>query len=344
MSSAIRMVRPSGNERRFAFTALETSDPQQHSSAVSDCDHQYEQVERSPFRGRISELQLDSMHVLRDQLFTPHVYRGPSWTGSHVFFSFLPSAGSTFLQGRPVNHEMVLKYPTDYFCRSFASGPVDCIAISVRAEAFEAESIELTGQAISPQLARQVLCVRQQEVVARFQKCAVDMLEHVASSPAVLEDPDWRRAARQTVMQMLLDVVKSDTLGGHKLPPPSTRAYVVTKAIEYIKANMASVPVLSDVCRNVRVSQRTLRYSFEEILGVSPSHYLLSLRLRCVRDELLQGRGTIGIHRVAQRNGFGHMGRFALFYQQAFGELPSETCRKATARLRSGARGATRIM
>lgn len=337
------MVPRLGNETRFAFTALDTSDPQQHSIAIPDCDHQYEQVERSPFRGRISELQLGSVHVLRDQLFNPHVYRGPSWTGSYVFFSFLPSAGSTFFQGRPVNHEMVLKYPTDHLCRSFGSGPVDCIAISVSADVFEAEAIELTGEGIPPQLARQVLSVRQQELVTRFQRCAVDMLDHVASSLTVLEDPEWRRGARQAVLQMLLDLVQSDMSTGQKLPPPSTRAYVVNKAIEYIKANIASIPVLSDVCRIVRVSPRTLRYSFEEILGVSPAHYLLTLRLRHVRNELLGGRGANGIHRIAQRYGFGHMGRFALFYQQAFGELPSETCGKVASCPRTAARGAARF-
>jgi transcriptional regulator GlxA family with amidase domain len=142
-------------------------------------------------------------------------------------------------------------------------------------------------------------------------------------------------------MQMLLDVVEHGTPSGEKLPPPSTRAYVVDKAIEYMRANIASLPVLSDICRTVRVSPRTLRYSFEEILGVSPAHYLLSLRLRHVRDELLGGRGANGIHRVAQSYGFCHMGRFALFYQQAFGELPSDTCKTASA-LRSSARSIPR--
>jgi len=327
--------------RMFAFAAHETTDAQQHSAAISECDHVYEQVERGPFRGRITELLLDSFHVLRDQLFNPHGYVGSSWTGSHVFFSFLPSAGTAYCHGREISESTILKYPRDHLCRAYSSGPIDCLAVSVRDDAITNESFELTGQEISPELLRRVLYVLNQELVSRFQSCAVDLLNQAAFRPSLLDDADWRRGAKQGLMQMLLDVVEHGTPSGEKLPPPSTRAYVVDKAIEYMRANIASLPVLSDICRTVRVSPRTLRYSFEEILGVSPAHYLLSLRLRHVRDELLGGRGANGIHRVAQSYGFCHMGRFALFYQQAFGELPSDTCKTASA-LRSSARSIPR--
>jgi len=161
------------------------------------------------------------------------------------------------------------------------------------------------------------------------------MFSQVAAMPSLIEDEAWRRAVKQDMVQLMLEIVQLGTSAPEKLPPPSTRAYIVDKAIEYMHANLSCLPVLSDVCRTVRVSPRTLRYSFEEIVGVSPGQYLLSLRLRRVRNDLLEGSGTSGIHRVAQRHGFCHMGRFAHFYQQAFGERPSETCRRASSGLRT---------
>jgi len=317
--------------RRFAYTSLETTDAEQHSYAISECDHVYEQVERGPFRGHIAELLLDSVHILRDQVFNPIGYVGPAWAGSHVFFSFLPSAGTAFCHGRQVGKNAVVKYPRDHSLRAFCNGPIDCIGISVRDDALMEEAVRLTGEEISPAVLQQALFVPHPDLVHRFQRCGAGMLAQVAAMPRLVDDEEWRRAVKQGVTQLLLEIIQLGTSAPQRLPPPSTRAYIVDKAIEYMRANPASLPVLSDVCRIVRVSPRTLRYSFEEIVGVSPAHYLLSFRLRGVRQELLGGGGASGIHRVAERHGFGHMGRFALFYQQAFGERPSDTCRQAAA-------------
>ena len=317
--------------RSFAYNSLETTDAEQHSYAVSECDHVYEQVERGPFRGRITELLLDSVHILRDQVFNPIGYAGPAWTGSHVFFSFLPSAGAAFLHGRQVGTNTILKYPRDHSLRAFCNGPIDCVAISVKDDAVMEEAARRTGEEISTASLRQALYVPHAELVGRFQQCGAGMLAQVAEAPHLMDDLEWRRAVKQGVTQLLLEIIQSGTSAPQKLPPPSTRAYIVDKAIEYMHAYPNSLPVLSDVCRVVRASPRTLRYSFEEIVGVSPGHYMLSLRLRAVRRELREGEGAIGIHRVAQRHGFNHMGRFALFYQQAFGERPSDTCRHTSA-------------
>ncbi len=341
VTSSVRTVPAPPKGPGFAYATLDTTDPQQHSTAISECNHVYEQVERGPFRGRISELQLDSIHILRDQLFNPHGYVGPAWADSHVFFSFLPSAGAPHCHGRQLGHNTVMKYPRGHFYKAYSSGPVDCIAVSVRADAIEAESVELTGREISPHLLSKMLCVAHTELVARFQRCVENTLLQ-AALPGHLADAEWRGGARQNLMQLLLEVVEFGNSSAHKLPAPSTRAYIVDKTVEYMKANIMNLRLMSDICKTMRVPPRTLRYSFETVLGVSPAHYLLSLRLQHVRQELLDGRGSSGIHRVAERYGFGNMGRFALFYQQAFGELPSETCRNATAGFRATARNTLR--
>jgi AraC family ethanolamine operon transcriptional activator len=317
--------------RSFAYNSLETADAEQHSYAISECDHVYEQVERGPFRGRIAELLLDSVHIVRDQVFNPIRYAGPAWTGSQVFLSLFPSAGAAFLHGRQLGTNAIIKYPRNHYLRAFCNGPTDCIAISIKDDAVMEEAALLTGEEISPAALRQALFVPNAELVDRFQRSGAGRLAQVAEAPHLLDDLEWRRAAKQGVTQLLLDIIQSGTSAPQKLPPPSTRAYIVDKAIEYMNSCSTSLPELSDVCRVVRASPRTLRYSFEEIVGVSPWHYMLSLRLQSVRRELREGGGANGIHRVAQRHGFNHMGRFALFYQQAFGERPSDTCRQTSA-------------
>jgi AraC family ethanolamine operon transcriptional activator len=128
---------------------------------------------------------------------------------------------------------------------------------------------------------------------------------------------------------MLLSVVAPGGESADRLPRPSTRAYIVDRAVEFMDARLSQPLVPADICEALRVSPRTLRYSFEEIVGVSPMRYLLARRLNAARGDLMQ-QGSMGtVEEVAVRWGFWHMSRFAHFYRLTFGERPSETWRAA---------------
>lgn len=157
---------------------------------------------------------------------------------------------------------------------------------------------------------------------------AVEILELMTADPLLCQDEAWRESARSSVADTLSQLVHGASLAGHRLPRPSTRANIVSKAIEFMEAHVSDHLSMPRICSAVRVSSRTLQYSFEEILGVSPRQFLTVLRLRKVRRELLAGDCAHRVHRIAQRYGFGHMGRFARYYQEAFSESPSDTCRR----------------
>jgi transcriptional regulator GlxA family with amidase domain len=77
------------------------------------------------------------------------------------------------------------------------------------------------------------------------------------------------------------------------------------------------------------VSERTLEYAVQEIIGLAPINYLIRLRLHRVRQSLLastQGTTTVSIE--ALRWGFWHFGEFSSLYRECFGELPSHTLRR----------------
>jgi AraC family ethanolamine operon transcriptional activator len=83
---------------------------------------------------------------------------------------------------------------------------------------------------------------------------------------------------------------------------------------------------VEELCRIFQVNERTLRRVFSEWYGVSPKQYLMALRLNAVRKDLSKSNAaTSKISDIANRWGFWHMGKFAMFYRRQFGELPSET-------------------
>ena len=76
-------------------------------------------------------------------------------------------------------------------------------------------------------------------------------------------------------------------------------------------------------------SDTVVNYAFRDRLGVTPKQYLQATRLHRVRHAILDAARPRPISEIAARWGFWHMGQFAADYRRQFGELPSETLRRA---------------
>lgn len=82
---------------------------------------------------------------------------------------------------------------------------------------------------------------------------------------------------------------------------------------------------ISELCRIANVSRRTLQYSFESILGISPQRFIRLTRLNRIRRELSKPHQTKPIVDIALDYGFYHPGGFSQDYKLLFGESPSTT-------------------
>lgn len=154
-------------------------------------------------------------------------------------------------------------------------------------------------------------------------------LQMMGENQALLTNPRVRRELQQSLLETLCEVLLGETPDDNRLPSSSTRAYVVEKASRFIEAHLADSLTVSDISTAVRVCPRTLRYSFEQVLGVTPSQYIRAQRLNRVRRDLLDRRSD-SVQRAATRWGFWHMGRFANYYRKTFGESPSRTIHEQT--------------
>jgi transcriptional regulator GlxA family with amidase domain len=86
---------------------------------------------------------------------------------------------------------------------------------------------------------------------------------------------------------------------------------------------------VADLCRDLKISPRTLGNSFVAVTGTSPACYLRSVRLAEVRHKLLESAepSSASISDVAAQWGFSTI-HFAATYQRQYGELPSATRRR----------------
>ena len=103
----------------------------------------------------------------------------------------------------------------------------------------------------------------------------------------------------------------------------------VQQALGLLNANPARDHTVLELAATCHVAPRTLQKHFRQFLGRSPVEVLRDIRLEHVRRELLAGRHDTAITELATRAGFSHLGRFAGWYQDRYGESPSETLRRA---------------
>jgi transcriptional regulator GlxA family with amidase domain len=96
-----------------------------------------------------------------------------------------------------------------------------------------------------------------------------------------------------------------------------------------VEENSEQPLFVPEICKAIRVSDRTLRMCCQEHLGMGPKRYLLLRRMRLAQRALRQAApDAASVTNIATRFGFWQLGRFAVEYQSLFGESPSATLRR----------------
>jgi AraC family ethanolamine operon transcriptional activator len=101
---------------------------------------------------------------------------------------------------------------------------------------------------------------------------------------------------------------------------------VVRRAEDYMRAHLHTEIYLGDIGKATGVSDRSVRYAFTELLGMSPTRYLSMLRLSAACKRLSCADGSQhSVKSIALDCGLWDLSRFADSYRRLFGELPRDT-------------------
>ncbi len=113
-------------------------------------------------------------------------------------------------------------------------------------------------------------------------------------------------------------------------PSAPVRPGHVERAIAIMQADPAAMCSMADLAQATNVSVRTLQVGFRQHTGMSPMGYLRQLRLVRAHEDLLAADPRYHtVARIAHRNGFSHLSRFAATYRATYGCNPSETLRRS---------------
>lgn len=112
-------------------------------------------------------------------------------------------------------------------------------------------------------------------------------------------------------------------------PAKDSAPWQVKRIEEWIDAHWRDCITIETLVEISGVSARSIFATFRKARGYGPMSYLKRARLNAARDMLLLADAATSVTGVGFACNFSNLGQFAKDYHLKFGELPSETLRRA---------------
>ncbi len=285
---------------------------------LTDWDQEYNQYSAGRFEGRVDECQFAGVQLINE--FTNQSLHQHCLVWPESFWIGIPDKREEFrINGQAIEqHDLLWRHGNTPF---ELVTPADCNILSIvvqREELFglaERQGIELNLDAsnTNPRLCSSA---RQLEELTLL----------VSRILAARSDMDTE-IHKDLLVQQLLQLLGNAEINESVIPSYRHRKAVVDRVRDYLHT-AGDLPVtITSLCELACVSRRTLQYSFESILGISPVQFLRATRLNRVRRQLLSCHDT-SIADAAASQGFYHLSQFATDYKRLFGERPSDTIKR----------------
>ncbi len=293
-----------------------SEDANEQAGNLTDWDQQYDQVGNGRFYGRIDELHLPGIQLFNEHTGQALRQQCRVWPDS-IWFGMPAKTEDLRINGQQPEQTDVLCRPGDTQFELVTPNKFDMLSIVVHREELERHSraqgieIKVLDTASYPRLKLPVKTLRNMQY----------LLKRVVRTRTSLLDVQIHH---DLLIMALLELL-SEEKPNSTVPPSYTRRKAVVERIRDYIDSAGDMPVtMSRLCEVGCVSRRTLQYSFETILGVSPLQFLRVSRLNRVKRMLSSGQAE-SVSDIAAFNGFYHHSQFSADYKQLFGELPSET-------------------
>ncbi len=300
----------------------------EQSRSINGWDLNYEQMEPGQFFGSSREIHLSGVQLLLEANNVLLNEYGVAWPDCYVFGIPMRMAGEGSFNGLPWGPTSTVVFQGEKE-HDVVVPPMEMLVLAINREVMQDYMWTVEHVSLRGWLDHGPLVVSDANVTRRTGSELLCALQACFDDPSVVHGPQTRSAIAQHALSCLAPLVSANQLSPRQSLSSFGHSQTVSRAREYILEHIDTPLQIIDVCRALKVSRRTLQYSFTDVLGVNPATYLRVLRLNRARQDLLSYdtcRPT-QIKEVVARWGFWHLSRFSAEYRQLFGELPSATLR-----------------
>jgi AraC family ethanolamine operon transcriptional activator len=313
-----------------ALLTLCSHDAEEQAEHLRSWDQTYVQLSPGCFEGKLVETWFGDIQFFRETTNQVIHETGRSWPGSRTFCVPVSMRGPTYFRGTewPADTCATMGGDIEFDLRTGAG--LDVVAVCFRAErlAEAAREHDLDPAGLERWLSGSFTARLPAGSVDELRRMLLDIAMLVETGSALLNSKAVRWSMEEALYEAFLRLMAeaSDLRGPQASYLPHRQ--LVKRAIEFVAEHPDDLVTVSDLCRLLRVSRRTLQQYFEDVLHVSPLQYLRAFRLNKVRHAIRNAGGALRVQDAAAQWGFWHLSQFAGDYRRLFGELPSQTCAK----------------
>lgn len=293
-------------------------DLQRHARELDGWQQHYEQLVPGKFMGALFDIWLDDMRLFREYLnlkIAQHMTLAKGYVNLVV-----PLQGNIAISGVPAKNGIAI-LPYGVKNVSLISGnQMEVICLSLPLARFL--SLMPEGKdLLTPTGAHIALSPVQLDSLRLQCNALINYLQHL---PVIHHTDSLRALLRDQILSTLQTTLTQRPAGSVSRLSYTTRHYIVERCHQLIHQGLPDEADITTLCQQLKISRRTLQYSFQEVTGLSPVAYLRAIRLNMARSQLIN-MPAVQVADIARQTGFSHSGYFASEYSALFGETPSQT-------------------
>ncbi|QID16172.1 helix-turn-helix domain-containing protein [Nitrogeniibacter mangrovi] len=306
-----------------------TRDPCEHAASLPAWSQEYLQLTPGLFEGEISEATFGPVQVFRETIAQCVDEKANPRKNSYTLGVPIRVEPDGLWQGRELvpdslmslrpNEELHFRTPP---YSSILVTVIDCHALEAFADEVEQSDVDVL---MTRPHAEQI---RPADAEA-FRGTLARTLEMALASPEALRYPAVRDSLSETVMSAALGALEGERASARRcVSGQLVQRAIVERARGYVLANRGRAISVGELCTYLKMSRRGVHHAFMNVLGINAVSFLRYVRLHGVRKDLLAAEPEQTVSSIAFSWGFWHMGMFATYYRQLFGETPSTTLKK----------------
>jgi AraC-like DNA-binding protein len=306
---------------------VDFSDPESLEAALqSTAQAEILPTARGQFQAQATQIGMDKLRMQRFQVKLPQIVTVATASDrKSVGFLVEETSPDLFHCGLKVEPGDIVVYGNEVLHqRSGSDFRYGTMSLSV--EEFPAICRAIIGREFLEETRRRIVRPHP-ELMSRLLKVhkVVEQLAHGAADR--LDHPQVRRALEQRLVHIMVRCLAG--AAGIQSVGAIRHEAIMVRFEEYLEANPGSPVYLAEVCAAIGVSERTLRASCEEHLGMGPIRFLTLRRMHLAHRALLRADASNAtVTRIVTDQGFWELGRFSAAYRALFGAMPSETLRR----------------
>ena len=318
---------PSSTVRTF-------TDPDAYSAVIRQATHELTVTERGDFIAKVTQIDLDRLWMQRFSDNLPRISHITGWGGRAVF-AFRTQPGPSLLSsGVEMLPTNIVRYSEgqSYYRRS--AGFASYGSMSLPVAHMVSAGAAIAGLDLTPPKDPLVL-TPPPSAMARLQRLHAAAGRIAEDAPEIIANPDAARGLEQELIEAMVRClsggsVHEDTVARRQ------HELIMRRFRRVLEENLGQSLYITEICKMIGVSERTLEVCCQEHLGVGPKRYLMLRRLHLARRALREAApGGTTVTDIATQYGFWHFGRFAGAYQSLYDEFPSVTLHRQAEQLRN---------